>query len=83
NLVKASQAEGREARSFFHQDILKGRKTEVDYINGLVARKGRESGVPTPMNDAAVTMVKRLERGEMGPDPVNVGKMERVAQGLE
>ena len=83
NLVKASQAEGREARSFFHQDILKGRKTEVDYINGLVARKGRESGVPTPMNAAAVTMVKRLERGEMGPDPANIGRMELVAQGLE
>ena len=28
-------------------------------------------------------MVKRLERGEMGPDPVNIGKMERVAKGLE
>ena len=81
NLVKASQAEGREARSFFHQDILKGRRTEVDYINGLVARKGRESGVATPMNDAAVAMVKRLERGEMGPAPENIGALERMAAG--
>ena len=81
NLVKASQAEGREARSFFHQDILKGRRTEVDYINGLVARKGRESGVATPMNDAAVAMVKRLERGEMGPAPENIGALERLAAG--
>ena len=79
NLVRASQAEGREARSFFHQDILKGRRTEVDYINGLVARKGRESGVPTPVNDAAVTMMKRMERGEMGPDPVNIGVLEELA----
>ncbi len=79
HLVKASRAEGREARSFFHQDILKGRRTEVDYINGLVARKGRESGVPTPMNAAAVTMVKRLERGEMGPAPENVAALERLA----
>lgn len=79
NLVKASQAEGREARSFFHQDILKGRRTEVDYINGLVARKGRESGVATPMNDAAVAMVKRLERGEMGPAPENIIQLERLA----
>ena len=81
NLVKASQAEGREARSFFHQDILKGRRTEVDYINGLVARKGRESGVATPMNDAAVAMVKRLERGEMGPAPENIDALERMAAG--
>ena len=54
----------------------------MDYINGLVSRKGRESGVPTPMNDAAATMIKRLERGEMGPDPVNIAKMEELAQGL-
>lgn len=81
NLVKASQAEGREARSFFHQDILKGRRTEVDYINGLVARKGRESDVATPMNDAAVAMMKRLERGEMGPAPENIGVLEQLAAG--
>ena len=81
NLVKASQAEGREARSFFHQDILKGRRTEVDYINGLVARKGRESGIATPMNDAVVAMMKRLERGEMGPAPENIGALERLAAG--
>ena len=35
------------------------------------------------MNDAAVIMVKRLERGEMGPDPVNIAKMEQVAQEAE
>ncbi len=81
NLVKASQAEGREARSFFHQDILKGRRTEVDYINGLVVRKGRESGVPTPMNAAAVTLMHRLERGEMGPTPENIGLLEEQAAG--
>ena len=33
------------------------------------------------MNAAAVTMVKRLERGEMGPDPVNIAKLENVALG--
>ena len=81
NLVRASQAEGREARSFFHQDILKGRRTEVDYINGLVANKGRESGVATPMNDAAVAMIHRLERGEMGPAPENIGALEALARG--
>ena len=35
------------------------------------------------MNEAAVTMIKRLERGEMGPDPVNIGKMENLARGPE
>ncbi len=81
NLVRASQAEGREARSFFHQDILKGRRTEVDYINGLVARKGRESGVATPVNAAAVALMHRLERGELEPAPENIGVLEALARG--
>ena len=48
----------------------------VDFINGLVCRKGIESGVPTPANDAAVEFVKRLEKGELSPDPVNVVRLE-------
>ena len=38
--------------------------------------KGRESGVPTPANDAAVEFVKRLERRELVPDPINVQRLE-------
>ena len=30
------------------QDVRKGRKTEVDYLNGLIVRRGLETGVPTP-----------------------------------
>ena len=48
----------------------------MDFINGLVCRKGIESGVPTPANDAAVEFVKRLEKGELSPDPVNVVRLE-------
>ncbi len=81
NIVKVSRFEGRGARSFFHQDVLKGRPTEVDFINGLVCRKGIESGVPTPANDAAVEFVKRLERGELSPDPVNVARLESYMAG--
>ena len=79
NLVRASQAEGAEARSFFHQDILKGRRTEVDFINGLVSRKGREAGVPTPMNDGAVELMHELERGDLSPDPVNILRFSEYA----
>ncbi len=52
------------------QDMMKGRRSEVDYLNGYVVRKGREVGVPTPMNEAIVEVTKRLEAGEIkqGPD---------------
>jgi 2-dehydropantoate 2-reductase len=54
------------------QDIMKGRRTEVDYLNGYVARKGREVGVRTPMNEAIVEVVKRMEAGELKQGPANL-----------
>ncbi len=54
------------------QDVMKGRRTEVDYLNGYVVRKGREAGVPTPMNETIVGITKRLETGELKPDPGNL-----------
>ncbi len=54
------------------QDIQKGRRTEIDFINGLVAAKGAELGIPTPVNLAMVDAVKRVERGEVQPSLDNV-----------
>jgi 2-dehydropantoate 2-reductase len=54
------------------QDVMKGRRTEVEYLNGYVARKGREVGVSTPMNEAVVQVVQRVESGALKPDPANL-----------
>ena len=43
------------------QDVEAKRSTEIDYLNGGIARFGRELGVPTPMNDAVTALVKALE----------------------
>jgi len=43
------------------QDIQKGRRTEVDFINGMVAARGEELGIATPVNRAMVDAVKRVE----------------------
>ncbi|MDA0163334.1 hypothetical protein OM076_23870 [Solirubrobacter ginsenosidimutans] len=51
------------------QDLDAGRETEVDVVNGGVASKGRELGIPTPCNDAVVELVHSMERGERSPDP--------------
>ena len=42
------------------QDILKGRRTEIDFINGLVAAKGNEVGVPAPSHAAITRVVVKL-----------------------
>ena len=49
------------------QDIEKGKKTEVDAINGVVSSFGRKVGVPTPMNDKVVEIIHRIEDGELAP----------------
>lgn len=49
------------------QDIEKGKKCEVDAINGVVCNYGRELGVPTPLNDTVVDVIHRIERGELKP----------------
>ena len=45
------------------QDTLKGRRTEIEHLNGLVSAKGREVGVPTPFNDRIVEVVNALGVG--------------------
>ena len=54
------------------QDVMKGRRTEIDYLNGYVSAEGRRLGVPTPINDAVVAEVRRHGVGTLKPDPKNL-----------
>ena len=49
------------ATSSTAQDIERGRPTEIDSLNGFVARRGAELGVPTPVNYALWALVKLRE----------------------
>ena len=44
------------------QDVESRRPTEIDYLNGGIVRFGREHGVPTPLDDAILALVKGVER---------------------
>jgi 2-dehydropantoate 2-reductase len=68
-----------EGRPSTGQDIVKGRRTEIDYLNGLVAEKGEEAGVPAPTHRAIVQVVKQIERGELEPTPDLVGRVQELA----
>jgi len=48
-------------RSSMLQDVLKGRPTEIDAINGKIVEHGRQVGVPTQVNAALATLVRALE----------------------
>ena len=49
------------------QDIEKGKKTEVDAINGAIAAYGRSVGCPTPLNEKVTGLIHRIENGEIKP----------------
>ena len=48
-------------KSSMLQDVETHRQTEIDYLNGGIVRFGREHGVPTPLNEAIVALIKGLE----------------------
>ncbi|MDE2969931.1 MAG: hypothetical protein OXT51_07505, partial [Chloroflexota bacterium] len=51
------------------QDVHKGRRSEVAYMNGLVCAKGREVTIPTPYNDAIVSAMQLIDDKLKPPGP--------------
>ena len=43
------------------QDILRKKRTEIDFINGVVVRLGQELNIPVPVNSMLVDLVKTIE----------------------
>ena len=85
NLVKAMQTlmshvgGGRTAPIHDH---LKGRRSEMEYIPGLVAKKGRELGISTPFNDAVVEIDRMINSGAIKMDVSNFERLKsRAAAG--
>lgn len=52
------------------QDLERGKRTEIDALNGFVVRRGADLGVPTPVNQTLLALVRlreaQLERGSVG-----------------
>ena len=69
---------GKSARNSMLQDHLKGRKSEVDLLNGLVVQKGRQAGMPTPLNEQMVLLTRRIELGTLKPDRSNLAMLEKL-----
>lgn len=52
--------------SSMYQDIMKGKKTEIDFLNGKIVELGRKNHVPTPVNETLVCLIKFLESRKNG-----------------
>lgn len=47
--------------SSMQQDLLKGKKTEIDYLNGAVVELGKQYGMKCPVNEALAAIIKGME----------------------
>ena len=43
------------------QDLARGKPTEIDHLNGFIARRGAERGVAVPLNRALHALTKLVE----------------------
>jgi len=68
-LVEGAKKRSDDQRPSMAQDIAKGRRTETEYINGFIAARGGEIGVPAPTQAKMHAVVKRVESGEWKPGP--------------
>lgn len=54
-------------KSSMLQDVLNGKRTEIDYINGAIVAAGVQCNVPTPYNIVLTRLVKALEEQRFSP----------------
>lgn len=71
-LLEGTKTRSSGQRPSMGQDMQKGRRTEIDYLNGLVAERGDAIGIPAPYNHAIADAVRKVERGELTASPAAV-----------
>jgi 2-dehydropantoate 2-reductase len=69
---------GPHSRNAVVQDHAKGRRTEVDYLNGYVVKKGLECNVPTPMNTAVTKMNQMIDEGIYPAEEKNLFRIKSL-----
>jgi 2-dehydropantoate 2-reductase len=64
-----------EQRPSMGQDMLKGRRTEIEFLNGFVVRAGDKLGLACRANAVLTDIVQRVERGELTADPRHIAEL--------
>jgi len=61
--IRAVASATRDNKSSMLQDLERGRRTEIDAINGAIAERARALGLAAPLNELLRRLVKASERG--------------------
>ena len=67
-------------RSSMLQDILKGKKTEIEYINGAIVREAKKNGLRAPFNEAITYLIHSVEQLEIHFRDENYKHLNREAE---
>jgi 2-dehydropantoate 2-reductase len=62
------------------QDALRRRRLETEHLNGYIVKKGKEVGVPTPINKKLVTMATEFNCGRLKPGPKHLDTLYKLGQ---
>ncbi len=54
----------RNVKSSILQSLERGEQTEIDYLNGFLVKKAKETGIDIPVNEKLVKMVHEIEDGK-------------------
>jgi 2-dehydropantoate 2-reductase len=73
--LRNSQQRSEAQRPSMGQDMQKGRRTEIDFINGVIVEKGKEIGRAAPTHEELIAAVKRVELGQAPPSPEHIYAM--------
>ena len=68
------------AKTSMLEDLEKGRPPEIDWLNGEIIALGGRTGVPTPVNETIVALVKAAFSGE-GPRSYGAEELKKAVQG--
>jgi 2-dehydropantoate 2-reductase len=74
-LAEARKPGGGAHRPSMGQDMVKGRRTEIEFLNGFIVDQAQPLGLSTPANAALTRIVQRVERGEIPPDPRHIQEL--------
>jgi 2-dehydropantoate 2-reductase len=66
----------RRIKSSSLQSLERGRRTEIDFLNGYICEKGKSLGVPTTLNSAVKAMVLEIENGQR---QMSLGNLDELA----
>jgi 2-dehydropantoate 2-reductase len=78
-MLTPTATSGRSWRASMAQDVIKGRPTEIEHMNGYVVSQGKERGVPTPVSSAVVETMREVDAGTRKPAPQNIEQTLRRA----